>query len=896
VSAPDPPVPHADKIIWETQIPVWVDQWPLTQEKLKAASMLVQEQLAADHVEPSTSPWNTPIFVIKKKSGKWRLLQDLRAINRVMRPMGALQPGIPTPVAIPKDYYKMVIDLKDCFFTIPLHPEDRPYFAFSLPRINFQGPMQRFQWKVLPQGMANSPSLCQKYVAQAVDPVRKRWPQIYILHYMDDLLIAAPDTHNLNGCYLDLYKALTTLGLQIAPDKVQTQDPYTYLGLQLQGNQIQTPKIQLRVDHLHTLNDFQKLMGDIQWLRPYLKLPTCVLLPLNDILKGDSHPTSPRKLTPEAQQALNQVTKAITQQFVTQISYNLPLILVILHTPHTPTGIFWQRDPHFKNKGCPLFWVHLPTTSSKVITVYPAQVASVIVKGRLLSRQHFGKDPDKILIPYTKDQTQFLLQTEDEWSIALSGFLGTIDNHLPSDPLLHFAQLHPFIFPKITQKAPIPQALTVFTDGSSNGCAVFVVGNQPTTFETACQSAQLVELFAIAQVFITFLDKPVNIYTDSAYIAHSVPLLEISPAIKASSNAAFLFHQLQQLIQTRRHPFFLGHIRAHSDLPGPLTQGNAQADAATRSIFPIFAGSIQRATELHTLHHLNSQSLRLFCKITRQQAREIVKACPACTISLPIQHLGVNPRGLLPNQVWQMDVTHFPEFGKTKYIHVTIDTFSGFIFASPHSGEATKDALSHLVSAFTVMGKPTHIKTDNGPAYTSSKFKQFCSTLQISHTTGIPYNPQGQGIVERAHLTLKTWLTRLKASTLAFTTPRDRLNHTLFTLNFLTLDSDGHSAADRHWHPSSNTVRPPVMWRDPLTYKWKGPDPVLIWGRGSACVLDQEQAAPRWLPERLIKQVNDLTKPREKDPLPEDALSSLTDAVHTLDEDSTCDTPAKQVC
>jgi hypothetical protein len=243
-----------------------------------------------------------------------------------------------------------------------------------------------------------------------------------------------------------------------------------------------------------------------------------------------------------------------------------------------------------------------------------------------------------------------------------------------------------------------------------------------------------------------------------------------------------------------------------------------------------------------------------------------------------------------------MDVTHFPEFGKTKYIHVTIDTFSGFIFASPHSGEATKDALSHLVSAFTVMGKPTHIKTDNGPAYTSSKFKQFCSTLQISHTTGIPYNPQGQGIVERAHLTLKTWLTRLKASTLTFTTPRDRLNHTLFTLNFLTLDSDGHSAADRHWHPSSNTVRPPVMWRNPLTYKWKGPDPVLIWGRGSACVLDQEQAAPRWLPERLIKQVNDLTKPREKDPLPEDALSSLTDAVHTLDEDSTCDTPAKQVC
>jgi transposase InsO family protein len=141
--------------------------------------------------------------------------------------------------------------------------------------------------------------------------------------------------------------------------------------------------------------------------------------------------------------------------------------------------------------------------------------------------------------------------------------------------------------------------------------------------------------------------------------------------------------------------------------------------------------------------------------------REIVKACPACAVSLPIQHLGVNPRGLLPNQVWQMDITHFPELGKLKYIHVSIDTFSGFIFASPHTGEAAKDVLSHLISAFTVMGKPTHIKTDNGPAYTSSKFKQFCSNLQICHTTGIPYNPQGQGIVECAHLTLKTWLTQV---------------------------------------------------------------------------------------------------------------------------------------
>ena len=58
-------------LTWLTNNPVWVDQWPLPTEKLKALQELVAEQLAAGHIEPSQSPWNTPVFVIKKKSGKW---------------------------------------------------------------------------------------------------------------------------------------------------------------------------------------------------------------------------------------------------------------------------------------------------------------------------------------------------------------------------------------------------------------------------------------------------------------------------------------------------------------------------------------------------------------------------------------------------------------------------------------------------------------------------------------------------------------------------------------------------------------------------------------------------------------------------------------------------------
>jgi hypothetical protein len=81
--------------------------------------------------------------------------------------------------------------------------------------------------------MANSSTLCQKFVAQAIQPVRQQWPMIYIILYTDDVLMAEKDPQDLFLCYRDLQKALADKGLQIAPEKIQTQDPYNYLGFRL---------------------------------------------------------------------------------------------------------------------------------------------------------------------------------------------------------------------------------------------------------------------------------------------------------------------------------------------------------------------------------------------------------------------------------------------------------------------------------------------------------------------------------------------------------------------------------------------------------------------------------------------------------------------------------------
>ena len=87
-------------------------------------------------------------------------------------------------------------------------------------------------------------------------------------------------------------------GLKIAPEKIQMKDPYFYLGYELELGQVCTSKIELQLSSLKTLHDFQQLLGNLQFLRPYLKIPPEVLVPLNELLSEDSHPLSPRVLTP----------------------------------------------------------------------------------------------------------------------------------------------------------------------------------------------------------------------------------------------------------------------------------------------------------------------------------------------------------------------------------------------------------------------------------------------------------------------------------------------------------------------------------------------------------------------------------------------------------------------
>lgn len=201
--------------------------------------------------------------------------------------------------------------------------------------------------------------------------------------------------------------------------------------------------------------------------------------------------------------------------------------------------------------------------------------------------------------------------------------------------------MYPSCFSQGHKIFPLPTATLVFIDGSSNGTVAYSINGHISKFQTTFKSAQSVEMVVILEVFKPLYD-PFNIYTDSVYVEASVPLLETVPYIKPNTNVSPLFFKLQQLILARTQPFYLSHIRAHSSLPGPLAEGNSFVDQATQAFFVLTELSPVSATQqAHKLHHFNAQNLRNKFKITREQARQIVKSCKNCLSLLPEPHLAL---------------------------------------------------------------------------------------------------------------------------------------------------------------------------------------------------------------------------------------------------------------
>ena len=100
----------------------------------------------------------SPINVVPKKNKKYRLSTNLKLLNKHIEKKSFRDEDIRTTIDIvEKDDEMVSLDLKDCFYHVPVRKSCKDYLGIMFER-------KFYRWKVLPFGLCLSPFYCAKIV------------------------------------------------------------------------------------------------------------------------------------------------------------------------------------------------------------------------------------------------------------------------------------------------------------------------------------------------------------------------------------------------------------------------------------------------------------------------------------------------------------------------------------------------------------------------------------------------------------------------------------------------------------------------------------------------------------------------------------------------------------
>ena len=202
-------------------LPASVKQYPMPKEAREGIRPHIKRLLEQGILTPCKSPWNTPLLPVRKPgSNDYRPVQDLREVNKRVED---IHPTVPNPYnllsGLPPDYtWYTVLDLKDAFFCLRLHPTSQPIFAFEWQDADL-GISGQLTWTRLPQGFKNSPTLFDEALHQDLAGFRVRYPTLILLQYVDDILLAAKTQGECKEGTQALLQTLGSLGYRASAKK-----------------------------------------------------------------------------------------------------------------------------------------------------------------------------------------------------------------------------------------------------------------------------------------------------------------------------------------------------------------------------------------------------------------------------------------------------------------------------------------------------------------------------------------------------------------------------------------------------------------------------------------------------------------------------------------------------
>ena len=272
-------------------------------EQISVLKAEIDKLQKAGAVEPSISPFASPVILVRKKDGTMRLCIDYRKLNAITKkdahPLPRIEDIFDT---LSGSKFFSTLDMAMGYHQVEVNPDDREKTAFTTP-------FGLFQYKVMPFGLATAPATFMRLMTIVFSGMLYNT----CLAYLDDIIIFGR-TFEEHLQRLDL--ALTRVqgaNLKLKPSKCRFgQKSVNFLGHVISDKGISTDPEKLRKiqewPRPRNVNETRSFLGYATYYRKFIRNFSSIAQPLNKLLQKDYE----FKWTEQCEQSLNLIKKAFS--------------------------------------------------------------------------------------------------------------------------------------------------------------------------------------------------------------------------------------------------------------------------------------------------------------------------------------------------------------------------------------------------------------------------------------------------------------------------------------------------------------------------------------------------------------------------------------------------------
>lgn len=198
--------------------------------EIKIIDLEITNLLNMGVIEPAVQcpdEYISNIFVRQKKSGKYRMILNLKGLNKYIAKHHFKMDTLWSAVRLmTPNCYMASIDLKDAYYSVPIAEEHRKYLRFY-----WQGNL--YQYTCMPNGLSSAPRLFTKLLKPVYSTLRKSGH--FVVGYIDDTYLQGSTAENCQATINETRDLFTKLGFVTSIEKsvVTPTQLITFLGFVL---------------------------------------------------------------------------------------------------------------------------------------------------------------------------------------------------------------------------------------------------------------------------------------------------------------------------------------------------------------------------------------------------------------------------------------------------------------------------------------------------------------------------------------------------------------------------------------------------------------------------------------------------------------------------------------